>query len=99
MVSTDSHDQDGGKKGTRGGTERKGMDAEALKSGFGPKRLRRGQAGQRFEGKICDVSIEASGRGREPLEHDESVVPNVGRNHESQPERRMGKHLGQSLRP
>ena len=36
MVSTDSHDQAGGKKGTRGGTERKGVDVEALKSGFGP---------------------------------------------------------------
>ena len=34
LVSNDSRIKDGGKRGTRGGTERKGTDAEASSSGL-----------------------------------------------------------------
>jgi hypothetical protein len=74
MVSSDSRDQDGGKKGTRGETEHKGVDVEAPRSGFGPNGCDGGMLPKNSKGKICDASIEDSGGGREPLRRDESVV-------------------------
>ena len=69
MVSNDPRTKDGGKKGTGGETERKGVDVEAPVSGLGPNGCGGGRRLEGFEGKDSwrtAVSIEYSGRCREP---------------------------------